>query len=98
MHDVHISDKLGPPEPEPGGPTTTTVDEAEPDAVEELAEAYNFEENGRKWLRAIGAVLNSYATDSATDRRVQYALDDLSIAAAERACRILRSDLPPLES
>ncbi len=84
----------------PDTDTPTSAADPEPDdgidEVEDLAQAYDFEENGRKWLRAIASVITAaYGTDSGYDRRAQYALDQLVIAAAERAGRILRSDLGP---
>ncbi len=68
-------------------------DSAPEDEVEELAEAYDLEENGRKWLRAITGLLERHTDDSATDRRVQFSIDMMTIAACERATRILHSDL-----
>ena len=88
------ADTIGPAEPDARPPAPDEAAEAD-DGVEELAEAYDFEENGLKWLRAIAPIIEGY---SGVDRRVQLALDFLVIAACERGCRILHSDLPPTEN
>jgi hypothetical protein len=87
----------GPVEPDyrPPSPQPVTAEPSDLDPVEELAAAIDFEENGRKWLRAIAGLLSSCGTSSETDRRVQYAIDNAAIAACERAARILQGDLPP---
>ncbi len=91
------TETVGPAEPDARPPPDPPDEPDGTDEVEELAEAYDFEENSRKWLRAIAGFLEHYSTDSAIDNRVQYALDMAAIAACERASRILRSDLPPVE-
>ncbi len=92
------TETVGPAEPDARPPPDPTDEPDGTDEVEELAEAYDFEENNREWLLAIAPIVTAgYSTEPNVDRRVQYALDMLVIAAAERATRILRSDLPPVE-
>jgi hypothetical protein len=79
--------------------TDTTVQTAdgesfEPDPVEAAAEAYARDQSARKWPGTIAQVLGSYSVDVMTDPQVRHALDNLTIAASERARRILWSDLP----
>ncbi len=82
------------PDALPVDPDDNTPD----DDVEELSQAYDFEENGRKWLRAIAPIITAgYSTEANVDRRVQYALDQLVIAACERAGRILHADVDGAE-
>ncbi len=76
--------------------TPPAASEPEPDGVEDvedLAQAIDVEENGRKWLRAITSLVEHRSTESDPSDRVQLALDKLMIAACERGGRILRSDL-----
>ncbi len=92
---------IGPSEPDaPNPPPLPPDDSADHDDVEELAEAYDFEENGRKWLKAVAVLLEHRGQDSESyvAPRVRYAIDDLVIAACERGARILRSDCPPIEN
>lgn len=68
------------------------------DAIESPEEALqqsfgDVELEKRLWLRSMGAILLNRIAESDKSGRVQYALDMLAIAAAERAVRICGSDL-----
>lgn len=71
-----------------------------PDDVpsDEMAEFLSLQTNDRLWLRAaLPLVQLATKVDAATTHeRVRHAVNDMAIAACERAARIFRSDLPPL--
>lgn len=51
----------------------------------------------RLWLKAVQPlILLAVKDNSAAHVRVRHAINDMALAACERAARILRSDLPPL--
>lgn len=65
------------------------------DPIESAAELLADDSQRRLWLRAIVSLIQLRTRESDPSHRVQYALDQMQIAACERAARILRSDLPP---
>ena len=69
-----------------------TADSRTPDDVEAEASALREECQDRLWLRTITPLLALLRADESP--RVGYALDQMQIAACERAARILQSDLP----
>ncbi len=86
----------------PADPEPVEPDDDSTDDVEEEAAAIDLEENGRKWLRAISELVTAAYGPVPTvsdgrvrelDRRVQFGLDMMMIAACERATRVLHSDL-----
>ncbi len=84
-------------------PTDTTTPPAaepepvDPDDVEMLAEAYDFEANSRLWLRRICRLLDRRSQELDPVPRVQTALDNMYIAACERVGRILHADVDGVE-
>ena len=66
----------------------------EPSAEEIAQQIIDLESQQRLWLKAILPLLQQLrADDSEPSPRVQFALDQMTIAACERAARILRSDV-----
>ena len=66
------------------------ADEVEP--VEFEAEPDDAQK--RLWLKTLTALLQLRSHESDPSGRVQFAFDQLHVAACERAVRILHSDLP----
>lgn len=66
---------------------------AEAQLVEAFRQIRAEEHEQRQWLRSIVPILQLTPTDPPPSDRVQFALDQLAIAAAERAVRILGSDV-----
>jgi len=83
MPDDRITD--GPPCEPP------TID----DVIEGAAEAMDTDHQHRLWLRTIVQMLGTRTAEQDPCERVQKALDRLYVAAAERAARILRTDMIP---
>ena len=75
-------------------PTTTDPDpvllDPEQDAVDAAAEAAQ----ARLWVRAIVPLLQLRSHDPDPSGRVQYAFDQMYVAACERVARLLRADVP----
>ncbi len=70
-------------------------DEREPTAEDIAQQIIDIESQQRLWLKAILPLLQLRSRDSDPSDRVQFALDQMTIAACERAARILRTDLRP---
>jgi hypothetical protein len=69
-------------------------DDAEEPSAEEIAQqSVDLESQQRLWLKAILPLLQLRKGHSDPSDRVQFALDQMTIAACERAGRILRGDL-----
>ncbi|MGO9924154.1 MAG: hypothetical protein ACLQIB_56865 [Isosphaeraceae bacterium] len=71
-------------------------DSAEPQdpTAEEIAQQIiDLESQQRLWLKAILPLLQLRSPDADPSDRVQFAFDRMTIAACERAARILRGDL-----
>lgn len=71
--------------------------EPEPELPEITVEVPAAGEDDRSWLHAIGSLLSLRGGRPHPNPRVQWALEKLWIAAAERAVRILGSDLTETE-
>lgn len=77
------------------------------DMVDEACEAYDdevgvdylaVEGSDRLWLKAVQPLILLASKDApAMHARVRHAINDMAIAACERAARILRSDLRPFD-
>jgi hypothetical protein len=65
-------------------------------AEEAVQAAIDYELEQRRWLRSLLPLLLDQSPPAAS-RAVEFARDLARIAAAERACRILRSDQPAAE-
>ncbi len=83
---------------EPSPPNSTAPEPAVPDPTDDqtdeaLIDAAADDAQRRLWLRAITALLQIRSIEPDPADRVQRALDRLWIAAADRAARILRSDM-----
>ncbi len=77
-------------------PEGTLPDDAmEPTAEEIARQIIDLESQQRLWLKAILPLLQLRSPDADPSDRVQFAFDQMAIAACERAARILRSDLQP---
>ncbi len=77
-------------------PTTDSLAEAETEAEEDRDLAVDDaadEGRQRLWIRCLTPLLNLRVRESDPSDRVQFALDQMQIAACERVGRILRSDL-----
>ena len=70
----------------------------EPDEDEMVTAALDYEAQQRLWFRAIVPLIQHRATDTDPSPRVQLAFDLMYVAAAERVCRIMHSDLPAAQS
>ncbi len=70
-------------------------DAMEPTAEEIAEQIIDLESQQRLWLKAILPLLQLRSPDADPSDRVQFAFDQMTIAACERAARILRSDLRP---
>ncbi len=74
-------------------------DEAPPDSAELEEPGDDFPEfvdpdvQNRLWLRAVVPLLQLRSQETDPSQRVQFALDQMYIAACERVARLLRSDL-----
>ena len=66
-------------------------------AAELIHEAVNHELQQRLWLKAIIPLLQLRSLESDPSDRVQFAFDQMHIAAAERVARLMRSDLPSVD-
>jgi hypothetical protein len=82
------------PEPEPGFGGADDDDGTEDDGEEVIQAVLDVEAQHRLWLRAIIPLLQLRSDKSDPSDRVQFALDMMMIAAADRVTRLLRSDLP----
>jgi hypothetical protein len=69
-------------------------DPEDPSAEDQVDQAVDHEAQYRLWLRAIIPLLQLRSHESDPSGRVQLALDLAQIAACERICRLMRSDLP----
>ncbi len=85
---------MGSDDDEPGDASTELRPRDEAPADDQLIEAIESEAQQRLWLRAILPILAARSRDSDPSAHVQLALDLMHIAACERVCRIMRSDLP----
>jgi len=80
----------------PGGASddeSADDDATEPTADEIAAQIIDLESQQRLWLKAILPLLQMRSPDADPSDRVQFAFDQMTIAACERAARILRNDL-----
>jgi hypothetical protein len=84
-----------PPVPLPDGVDADEV--GEPTAEDIAQQIIDLESQQRLWLKAILPLLQFRSPDADPSDRVQFAFDQMTIAACERAARILRSDLRPDE-
>ncbi len=82
---AELSEAPEPPEPEI---EQMDVDEA-------IHEAQAIEDNSRAWLKAVLPLMRLEMPEWGRSDRVTFAIDQVAIAACERARRILRSDLGP---
>jgi hypothetical protein len=77
-------------------PGRVDPDDAEEPTVEEIAQQIiDLESQQRLWLKAILPLLQLRSQNADPSDRVQFAFDQMTIAACERAARILRTDLRP---
>jgi hypothetical protein len=75
-------------------PEGTDPDEiGEPTAEDIAQQIIDLESQQRLWLKAILPLLQLRSPDADPSDRVQFAFDQMTIAACERAARILHSDL-----
>jgi hypothetical protein len=72
------------------GPLTEEADESE-DSVLEFAD---MNVQNRLWLKAVVPLLQLRSHETDPSGRVQFAFDQMYVAACERVSRILRCDLP----
>jgi hypothetical protein len=79
--------------PLPDGTDPEDVDE--PTAEDIAQQIIDCESQQRLWLKAILPLLQLRSPDTDPSDRVQFAFDQMTIAACERAARILRTDLAP---
>jgi hypothetical protein len=61
----------------------------------EANDPFELEGQRRLWLKCLTTLIAVRPAEFDQDARVQFALDRMQIAAAERIARICRSDLPP---
>jgi hypothetical protein len=101
-HGLDSADDLSrlpaPPSPLAGAQLPDAVDPddaTEPTAEEIAQQIIDLESQQRLWLKAILPILQLRSPDADPSDRVQYAFDQMTIAACERASRILRTDLRP---
>jgi len=73
-------------------------DATEPTAEDIAQQIIDLESQQRLWLKAILPLLQLRSPDADPSDRVQFAFDQMTIAACERAARILRTDLRPDQS
>ena len=91
-------DALDPPSSTPGAGVEPPADLAElEDPCDDIPEFVDSEVQHRLWLRAVVPLLQLRTQETDPSQRVQFALDQMYIAACERVARILRSDLAPLD-
>jgi hypothetical protein len=64
------------------------------DPCDEIPEFIDPDVQNRLWLRAVVPLLQLRSQETDPSQRVQFALDQMYIAACERVARLLRSDLP----
>ncbi|HKI20099.1 MAG TPA: hypothetical protein VKA15_19575 [Isosphaeraceae bacterium] len=83
------------PLPAPDSPLDEEADE--PTAEEIAQQIVDLESQQRLWLKAILPLLQLRSADADPSDRVQFAFDQMTVAACERAARILRGDLQPDE-
>jgi hypothetical protein len=87
------------PEPSAAGTNHDDDDPGADDEFDALAEVIDIDQlmnshlQNRLWLRAVLSLLQLRSQEVDPNQRVQFALDQMSIAACERICRLLRSDL-----
>jgi hypothetical protein len=74
--------------------TTAEIPDPADQTEEALIDAAADDAQARLWLRAVVPLLQLRSHDSDPSDRVQFALDQMYIAACERVARILGSDLP----
>jgi hypothetical protein len=67
------------------------------EAGDDLLEFVDVDVQHRLWLRAVVPLLQLRSQETDPSQRVQFALDQMFIAACERVARLLRSDLPSPE-
>jgi len=75
----------------------TPGDVGEPTAEEIAQQIIDLEAQQRLWLKAILPLLQLRSSDSDPSERVQFAFDQMTIAACERAGRILGNDVRSVE-
>jgi hypothetical protein len=80
----------------PQQPLSSPPADDELTADEAVQAAIDYELEQRRWLRSLLPLLLDQSPP-ADSRAVEFARDLARIAAAERACRILRSDQPAAE-
>jgi hypothetical protein len=68
-------------------------DDSDLDADEQVQAAIDFELEHRRWLRSLLPVIWDDRPPASSDA-VEFGRNLVRLAACERACRILRSDLP----
>jgi len=84
----------GPDEPEPTEPDDGAADPLDLTPDQMMAECVAIEAEKREWLKACRKIMAGRTHDSDPSSRVQFAADLVYVAAAERAARLLRSDMP----
>jgi hypothetical protein len=84
------------PDPDPlaEGDDMTAADEACAETEEDAVDAAADDQANRLWLRTCMELVKERKIETDPSSRVQFALDCMAIAAAERAVRILGADLP----
>jgi len=79
-------------------PDGVDPDDATEPTVDDIAQQIiDIESQQRLWLKAILPLLQLRSPDADPSDRVQFAFDQMTIAACERAARILHNDLRPEE-
>lgn len=74
-------------------PDPTTEPQVEPEElVDELVEPEN-DAQARLWIKSLTPLLQLRTHDTDPSSRVQFAFDQMYVAACERVARILRSDM-----
>jgi len=89
-----VGDALDPPSSSPGAGGELPAELAElEDPGDDIPEFVDPDVQHRLWLRAVVPLLQLRSHETDPSQRVQFALDQMYIAACERVARLLRSDL-----
>ena len=88
-------DTLNPPSSTTQGGSDFPDDQAELEETgDDILEFVDPDVQHRLWLRAVVPLLQLRTQETDPSQRVQFALDQMYIAACERVARLLRSDMP----
>ncbi len=74
-------------------PTTTDPDPVLADPEQDALDAADSSAAARLWIRALTPLLGLRSHDPDPSGRVQFAFDQMYVAACERIARILRADI-----